>query len=575
MKKSKKKTEKKVEKTKNPLTATRKAIATAGIVRALQGTLKNEKKRKGIVRALIFISLVYLVLVIVTIHAMHVHMEMPYLSLFQTIKQGIIDVFVHPLRILPFAPGTGKMVLSVTALMTFSLLLLEMDYKLKEHDDPNTVQGDQQWLEKLDEFSVMYSEPIGETSHDSELNLIISKDICLSVITSIDFNLNVLVIGGSGSGKSFRYVGPNLMQASSSYVVTDPSGQLLKRYGRFLENKGYKIKCLNLNHMEKGSCYNPFRYIHSDKDVMMLVSTLISNTTPPDRPPGEAIWENGEKLLLNALISYLHNYTSEENHTFTNVMRLLKAANVDENDSSSQSALDHIFAAIEAYDPNGFAVRQYQNFKKGAGKTLRSFIISCTTRLQAFELDDVARLTDEDDIDLDRIGDEKTALFICLPTGEGPFNFIASMLYSQLFQRSYDYCENTAGFTQLIIDNEKQAVRCFRASSEEESEEKKAEAEEFLVRAKKGSIKKNKATGLYEILTEDGELVCFRGSKREARKALRSIVDGGKVISNKEQSSDGLGQRLPVRLLLLMDEFANSVTRSALKTVEMTDKNAA
>ena len=531
-------------------------LARGMLIQTLKGSLGNEKKRAGYRRLLMVLVPVYIFIVMVTIHTKHIHMEKPYLPFFSAVEQGIVDLFKRPLQIFPLPPGTGTSILGVTLLGILSMLLLDIYQSIQAHDDPNTVQGDAQWLDALDKFNMEYSEPLGETGHDDINNMIFSKEIFLSKIAGHDMNLNALVIGGSGSGKSFRYVGPNLMMANSSYVVTDPSGSLIRQYGKFLENKGYRVKCLNLNHMELGNHYNPFRYIHSDKDVMMLVSTLISNTTPPDRPPGEAIWENGEKLLLNAIISYIHSYTTESNHNFRNVMRLLRAANVDENDPSNQSALDHIFAAVAMYDPDGIAVKHYENFKKGAGKTLRSFIISCMTRLQAFDLEDVENLTDTDDIDLDSIWDEKTALFISLPTGEGPFNFIASLLYSQLFQRAYDYVENTAGFTQLIIDSEGQVVKSYRAASEEEAEEKRAEAETYLEKIKGGHIKRNKTTRLYEILTEDENLVCFRGSRKEARKAFQSIAEG-KVISNKDQTRDGLGQRLPIQLMIMMDEFAN------------------
>ena len=516
----------------------------------------NGKKRKNyLLAALVFIP-VYLFAVILTIHTMHIRMEMPYLDFFSSIREGALDIVRHPLRILPLAPGTGRAVFGLTLVIAASQAVLTIDAKLREHDNPDTVQGDARWLTELDEYNRRFTEPLGETSNDGQGNMIFSQDIYLSMEhpREVKRNLNALVIGGSGAGKSFNYVGPNLMQANCSFVVTDPSGGLLKSYGKFFERRGYKVKCLNLSHMERGNHYNPFRYIHSNKDVVTLVTTLVSNTTPPETRSSEPFWENSEKLLLIAIISYLFNYTETQCQNFSNVMRLLREAKINEFDAE-RSTLDYIFEEVKALDPEGFAVKNYEEFKTGAAKTLQSILISVMVRLKAFDLEDVENLTDTDDIDLDMVGNEKTALFVILPTGEGPFNFLASMMYSQLFHRAYDYAENTAEFSQLVMDGDGQLVRCFLAETEEESAERKKEAEAFLENAKRAAVRYNETTGLYDVVTGDGELVCFRGTKKAAGKALLSITDGGYVLANRERSNDGL--RLPVHLRLLLDEFAN------------------
>ena len=516
----------------------------------------NEKKRKNYLLAAVVFIPSYLIVVLLTIHTMHIRMEMPYLDFFSSVWHGLLDLARHPLRMLPLAPGTGNAVLGVTLAIAASQAVLTIDAKLREHDDPDTVQGDARWLTELDDYNRRFTEPLGETSNDGPGNMIFSQDIYLSMEhpREVRRNLNALVIGGSGAGKSFNYVGPNLMQANCSFVVTDPSGGLLKSYGKFFERRGYKVKCLNLSHMERGNHYNPFRYIHSNKDVVTLVTTLVSNTTPPETKSSEPFWENSEKLLLIAIIAYLFNYTEKKCQNFSNVMRLLREAKINEFDAE-KSTLDYIFEEIKALDPEGFAVKNYEEFKTGAAKTLQSILISVMVRLKAFDLEDVENLTDSDDIDLDMVGNEKTALFVILPTGEGPFNFLASMMYSQLFHRAYDYAENTAEFSQLVMDSDGQLVRCFRAETEEESEERKKEAESFLERAKHAAVRRNETTGLYDVVTEDGELVCFRGTKKAAKKALEGITEGGYVLANRDRSNDGL--RLPVHLRLLLDEFAN------------------
>ena len=516
----------------------------------------DEKKKKAYIFLAKTFGAVYLLVIYITIHIKHVHMERPYLNLLELIEQGIIDTLRHPLRILPLPPGTGRTLILLTLLIGSVAALIILDTKLRKHDNPDTVQGDAQWLKTLGQYNKKFTEPFGETSHDGVNNMIFSQDIYMSMDNQkIRRNMNVFVIGGSGAGKSFNFVGPNIMQANCSYIITDPSGGLYREYGNFLEYKGYRVKCFNLTHMDKGNHYNPFNYIYSDKDIEILVTTLISNTTPPDKQGGDPFWEKSETALLVALIAFLFHYADKESRNFTNVMRLLREADIDEYNSSSKSVLDYMFDDIEEQDPESFAVKQYKTFKMGAGKTLKGILISCAVRLQAFDLEDVAYLTDTDDIDLDSVGDVKTALFIILPTGEKTFNFLAAMMYSQLFQRTYDYCENTAEFSQLVMDGEEQLVKCFRAKTPDEAREKREIAEDFLERAKNGTVVYDRTNDLYEIMTSEDELVCYRGSEEEAFKALELIREGGHVVSNSTRSNHG--QRLPVHTRLILDEFAN------------------
>ena len=495
--------------------------------------------------------MLYAFVVIWVIHTMHVVMENPFYSVNEAVEHGLIDIFMHPFRIFPFAPGTMRALISVTALIIISGILIVQTTKIRSSKNP----ADAKWLKALDDYNTKFTEPFGKRTHEGTNNMIFSQDLFMSMDNkAIRRNLNVFVIGGSGSGKSFMFVGPNIMQHNCSYIITDPSGGLYREYGSFLEYYGYKIKCFNLTHMEKGNHYNPFNYIHSDKDIEVLVTTLISNTTPPNKQGGDPFWEKSETALLVALIAYLYHYTGRECQNFSSVMRLMRAANIDENDSSAKSPLDYVFEAVESYDPESFAVKQYKTFKMGAGKTLKGILISCAVRLQAFDLQDVAILTDTDDIDLDSVGDEKTALFIIIPTGEGTFNFLAAMMYSQLFQRTYDYCENTAEFSQLVVDGDEQVVRTYRASTPDDSDIKKAEAEAFLERAKDGYVHYNESLGWYEILSSAGELVTYRGSQETAEEALDLIRDG-RVVANSTRSNHG--QRLPVHTRMMLDEFAN------------------
>lgn len=478
-------------------------------------------------------------------------------GLFTMIELAIEDIKQYPFSIFPIpgkAIGTTMLITLLAGLMGF---IVYASAAARKHDNPDTVQGKQEWLSNIDDYNKRFTDPIGKTSKDGPNNMILSQDIFMCMDNErIRRNLNVFVVGGSGSGKSYSLVGPNIMQANASFVITDPSGGLFKQYGYFLEHMGYKVKCFNLDNMEKGNHYNPFNYIHNDKDIEILVTTLISNTTPPEANKGDPFWEKSETALLVALIAYLFHHTSKKSQNFSNVMRLMRAADIDENDSSAKSPLDHLFDDIEKVDKEDFALKQYKTFKMGAGRTLKGILISCAVRLQAFDLKDVAQLTDTDDIDLDSVGDEKTALFVIIPTGEKTFNFLASLMYSQLFQRLYGYCQSTAEYTQLVVDSDKQVWKTFRAESPEDKKRARAEAEEFLGRVKSGAvIQKNKEYNWYEIRTKEGELVGYRGTEDEAKKAL-GMLRSGKVIANSDQSNHG--ERLPIHTRLLLDEFPNT-----------------
>lgn len=504
---------------------------------------------------IIYTSILYSLFVLYVIHFHIIGRENPRMTFFDKMPVTFWDMLFNPLSIFPLPRGWIGDVIFVTFAFTFFFIITLILRYLQRHYDPDTVQGDAKWLDDLDEYNMKFTEPFGSTDKSGKNNMIFSQDVFMSMNNAkIRRNMNVFIIGGSGAGKSFNFVGPNILQANCSYAITDPSGGLYKEYGPFLEYYGYKIKCFNISHMEKSSHYNPFRYIHSDKDIEILVTTLISNTNPPDKSGGDPFWEKSETALLNALIAYLHHYMEESEQNFSNVMRLMLSAEVDENDSSARSALDYMFEEIKDKDPESFAVKQYGLFKMGAGKTLKGILISCGVRLQAFSLHDVALLTDTDDIELDRIGDEKTGLFIILPTGDKTFNFLASLMYSQLFQRVYDYCENTAEYSQLVVDGEGQLIRTYRAVSEEDSIQKAQEAQDFLKRACNGIISPNPTYGWYELRTREGELVLYRGTEDLAKRALVSLQNG-RVMPNADQSNHG--QRLPIHLRLILDEFAN------------------
>ena len=246
-------------------------------------------------------------------------------------------------------------------------------------------------------------------------------------------NKNILVIGGSGSGKTRFFVKPNLMQLHSSYVVTDPKGTVLLEVGQMLYDAGYEIKVLNTINFKKSMHYNPFAYLHDEKDILKLVNTLIVNTKGEGQQATEDFWVKAEKLLYQAYIGYIFYECVEEEQNFITLIDMINASETREDDESFKNAIDLIFEELEADEPDHFAVKQYKKYKLAAGKTAKSILISCGARLAPFDIKELRDLTEYDEMELDQIGERKTALFMIMSDTDGTFNFILAMMQSQMF----------------------------------------------------------------------------------------------------------------------------------------------
>ncbi|HEN9955562.1 TPA: VirD4-like conjugal transfer protein, CD1115 family [Streptococcus agalactiae] len=258
-------------------------------------------------------------------------------------------------------------------------------------------------------------------------------------------NKNVLVIGGSGSGKTRFYVKPNLMQMHSSYVVTDPKGTLVLECGKMLYENGYDIKILNTINFKKSMKYNPFAYLRSEKDILKLVQTIIANTKGDGEKAGEDFWVKAEKLYYTALIGYIYYEAPEEEKNFKTLLDMIDASEVREDDETYMNPIDRLFEALEKKDPSHFAVKQYKKYKLAAGKTAKSILISCGARLAPFDIRELRDLMSEDELELDKIGDRKTALFVIISDTDDTFNFVVSIMYSQLFNLLCDKADDVYG----------------------------------------------------------------------------------------------------------------------------------
>ena len=258
-------------------------------------------------------------------------------------------------------------------------------------------------------------------------------------------NKNVLVIGGSGSGKTRFFVKPNLMQMHSSYVVTDPKGTLLVECGKMLQKGGYKIRSLNTINFKKSMHYNPFAYIRSEKDILKLVNVIIANTKGDGEKSGEDFWVKAERLLYCALIGYIYYEAPEEEKNFITLLDLINASEAREDDENYKSPVDMLFDRLAEREPEHFAVKQYVKFKQAAGKTLKSILISCGARLAPFDIKELRDLTEYDELEFDTLGDEKSALFVIISDTDDTFNFIVAIMYSQLFNLLCDKADNEYG----------------------------------------------------------------------------------------------------------------------------------
>lgn len=258
-------------------------------------------------------------------------------------------------------------------------------------------------------------------------------------------NKNVLVIGGSGSGKTRFYVKPNLMQMHSSYCVTDPKGTIVLECGKMLEDNGYEIKILNTINFKKSMKYNPFAYIRSEKDILKLVQTIIANTKGEGEKAGEDFWVKAEKLYYTALIGYIWYEAPFEEKNFATLLDMIDASEVREDDESYMNPIDRLFEALERKEPTHFAVKQYKKYKLAAGKTAKSILISCGARLAPFDIQELRDLMKEDELELDTLGDRKTALFVIISDTDDTFNFVVSIMYSQLFNLLCDKADDVYG----------------------------------------------------------------------------------------------------------------------------------
>ena len=325
--------------------------------------------------------------------------------------------------LLRWTPHTVKCIIVTLLLCAFAVLLYRSD---REKRRPGGEYGTAKW-EAVETMNQKYADKDGP-------NVILTQHVSIGMDGyKHQRNLNVLVVGGSGSGKTRYFCKPGLMDANCSYLVVDPKGEMLRSTGHFLKSQGYDIKVFDLIHPRQSDGYNPFRYIREEPDVLKLMDNLVKNTTPPKGASNDPFWEKAEIALDSALMLYLLSEAPKEEQTFEMLMFMLNSAQASEEDEQFQSPLDLLFQSLEDREPDHLAVKQYKVYKKAAGKTAKSILISCGARLAVFDIAELREVTAYDELELDTLGDRKTALFLIMSDTDDSFNFLISMCYTQLF----------------------------------------------------------------------------------------------------------------------------------------------
>ena len=346
-------------------------------------------------------------------------------------------------------------VVFIFVLISYSNHLMKKHYKNDESAGTAKFQDDK----SIKVFNMRYNEPKGKPYAKGSGNSIYGEHTYLGMNNGkYNMNNNAMIVGAPGTGKSFGIVRPNIEQMNSSYVITDPSAELLKTCGKMLENNGYEIKVFDLTDMRHSHRYNPFRYIRSEQDVLTLIDCYINSTTEPGRGGGDKFWLDAEKGLLSAIIFYLREYETPDKQNFAQIAKMVRQAKSDDEKERQQNAqakkteLDKKFEEIREINPNDICLKYYDIFKLAPDKTTSGILISTGVRLGAFNMDTVATLTEEDDLELMTLGDKKTAVFIIVPSGENAYAFLVNMMYSQMFDSLYYHGAHDFGDGRLPVD---------------------------------------------------------------------------------------------------------------------------
>lgn len=520
----------------------------------------REKKQMGPAakRLVIIFSAIgiicYLIAVYFLLHVFEARSVHSHKSLNRCIEIAKNTALNEPTAVLPIDFRTLGFILGITVVLgVFSYMKYKMSHIIDVDNPYNALGSDHLMTSKeKKEFDRDYSDPIGSDSIDGKKNMILSKDMCLMIDNqTTNYNANILTIGGSGTGKSRFFVGPNILQANTNFIVTDPKGELLKKYGKYLEDEGYKVFVYNIADMGTSNHFNPFCYLKDEEDVATMVDIVLKNTsdTKDQKSQKDPFWDAAMSLLLTAISAYLWQ-TPEETKTWSRVIELVRAGRTI--DPEIPSELDRIFSHL-AKDPehkDDFCVSQYQDFLAcGNGKTRDNVLVTCTARLRHFDLPKIKSLTAYDDMDFENFASEKRALFVIIPSYKTTFNFIVSLMYSQLFSTLYFFAEQRSEFcSQVRIPSTDEVIKVFNGKNADDIPKAFKEAKSYKANLTSFTLRRNKARDRYEILNRRKEVVAYRKTKEKAEDFVELL---------KTAEVERCTQRLPNHTRFILDEFAN------------------
>ncbi len=519
---------------------------------------KKAKERKRMKKLIAFFAVLYLLIVYWFCHVGYVAFPANGYHRVNIFSASFQHMFTHPFTLFPTATWTLSIILLVTVAIAAAIAFIVFQMNIMKHDNDETVNGSAHFMtkEEMADYNERCTTPFESPEKTGFNNMIISKDIYLSLDWKRTFlNCNMLIIGASGAGKTRYFASPNILQYNSNFVITDPSGEIFRDYGKALEDHGYKVKTFNIVDFARSSRYNPFHYIREEKDVFTIVNAFMENTTAPGKKGGDAFWDDSTKLLLTALMLYIWHVLPPEKQTMSKIIDMINLSDINENDSTTKSPLDQLFDQLESEDPENLAVQQYKLFKLGAGKTLKSILISAGVRLQQFKLSDVKDLTSWDDLEFESFSDTKQALFVIIPTAETSFNYIVSMMYTQMFTSLYYYAENEQRYGWAAITPDNTSVFVSKARTKDDSPNAEKEVKAFVNAIKsKIYIEEDTKKKLFNIYTDFNgvkTLVAWRGQREWAEEFCKELKNV-KAVPLKERNGCLLNH---VRFIL--DEFAN------------------
>ncbi len=497
---------------------------------------QDQRKKYRRQNILTFGAILFMVLEYFALHMGYVQEERGQ-NIFTVMGMAVGHIIKEPLTFMPFQVYTLWYSLFFLFLLALGLLYFWIQETMRAHD--RDASGTAHWNTDMKSYNKRFNTPFGKTETNGYDNMILAKDLYLSMNgNKTRRNAHQAVFGGSGAGKSYSLIKPNALQMNCSYIFTDPKGELLEELAHPLEENGYEIKIFNLSRMHQSMTYNPFAYIRDENGVRSMVKCIIDNTRNTEQNTGDPIWEDSMTALLQAIVFYMIEELPVKERNFANVMKMLRLAQVDENNVNSKSSFDLLFEALEEKNPTSMAVMSYKTFRIGSGKTLKSILITTMTRLDVFNISAVATLTGTDTLHLEELGTKRQALFIIIPAADKTYNFLAATLYTQLFETLYDQVENECSQSYYL----EKGHDCYLWGKNKDEIKEKAECIPCSV------IVENEERNRFEVWDKDKTILIDSFTTKKAAEWFRSHA-GGKVVKGRRS--------LPYDVRFMLDEFAN------------------